>query len=136
VRAAALFVTVLGVPGCGRSAITAARIETALQTTFANLVELQFSQTKLPAPAFAVTAICRNRQTGSDAGAGEWTCLLVWQGPGREMFRDTYDVVVATDGCYTATAGGEHSAALAVKAPDGSVVNNLLSNFEGCFDTM
>src|SRR5262245_21587705 len=96
--------------GCGASPITSSRIEPAIETTFANLVELQVSMLKLPAmmaPDFAVTAICRKQMTGSDRGAGDWTCALVWQGPNRQTLRDTYDLFVATDGCYTATVSGE-----------------------------
>ena len=124
--------------GCGGSPITAARIQTAVETTFANLVELQVSLLKLPpmrAPELAVTAICRNLLTGKDSGSGEWTCALVWQGPGREMLRDTYDVFVATDGCYTARVSGETLGGPTIKSPDGRAVKNLLYTFEGCFDT-
>src|SRR5215510_14171640 len=95
---------------CGSSPITPARIETALQTTFANLVELQVARMNLPplaAPDFAVTAICRKQTPDNNAGAGDWSCTLVWQGPNRETMRDTYDLFVATDGCYTATVAGE-----------------------------
>src|SRR4029453_16078809 len=96
--------------GCGHSPITSKRIEPALETTFANLVELQVSRLRLPpmrAPDFAVTAICRRLTAGSDAGAGEWTCTIVWQGPDRRTLRDTYDLTVQTDGCYSASVSGE-----------------------------
>src|SRR5262245_31954477 len=124
--------------GCGKSAITSNRIEAALEATFANLVELQVSRLKLPpmaAPEFAVTAICRNELTGRDWGSGDWTCALVWQGPGREMLHDTYDLFVGTDGCYTARAAGEGLGGPTLQAPDGTYVKNLLYTFEGCFDT-
>src|SRR5262245_64262071 len=80
-------VAVLVVSGCGGSPVTSARIEAAMETTFANLAELQASRMKLPmsAPEFAVTAICRNQLTGTEAGSGEWICAIVWQGPTREM---------------------------------------------------
>ena len=124
--------------GCGASPISAVRIENAIQTTFANLVELQVSRLglpPLPAPDFAVTAICR-RQTGADSGSGDWTCTMVWQGPDRRTLRDTYDLFVGTDGCYTATASGENLGGPTLKAADGRAVRNLLYSFEGCFDTM
>ncbi len=125
--------------GCGQSPITPARIEPALEATFANLVELQVSRLRLPpiaAPDFAVTAICRKQLAGANAGAGDWTCSLVWQGPNRQTVRDTYDLFVATDGCYTATVTGESLGGPILKASDGSDVRNLLYTFEGCFDTM
>ena len=137
----------IALSGCGSSPITPKRIETALETTFANLVELQVARLHLKpmtAPDFAVTAICGKQATGNNAGArpeqsrgaGDWTCALVWQGPDRRMLRDTYDLFVATDGCYTATAAGENLGGPTLKASDGRDVRNLLYTFEGCFDTM
>jgi hypothetical protein len=123
---------------CGHSPITSSRIETAIQTTFANLVELQVSRLGLPpmpAPDFAVTAICRKQPSGADAGAGEWACTLVWQGPDRRTLRDTYDLTVGTDGCFAASVSGESLGGPTLKAADGRTVRNLLYAFEGCFDT-
>ena len=125
--------------GCGASPITSKRIEAAIERTFANLVDLQVSRLglpPLPAPDFAVTAICRKQITGSDTGAGEWSCTLVWQGPDRRMLRDTYDLAVATDGCYKATVAGESLGGPTLKTQYGRPVKNLLYTFEGCFDTM
>jgi hypothetical protein len=125
--------------GCGYSPITSSRIEPALETTFANLVELQASRLRLPpmrAPDFAVTAICRRSTAGREVGAGEWTCTIVWQGPDRRTLRDTYDLVVNTDGCYTASVSGESIGGPILTASDGSKIRNLLHTFEGCFDTM
>src|SRR5262245_13407427 len=138
-RCAAAGIAAAALVGCGSSPITPTRIETALQTTFANLVALQLSRLNLPpiaAPDFAVTAICRKQTPGTNSGAGDWTCALVWQGPNREMLRDTYDLFVATDGCYTAMAEEESLGGPMLKAPDGRDVKNLLYSFEGCFNTM
>ena len=134
-----LALTAVAALGCGNSPITSARIEPAIERTFANLVELQVARLKMPpvmAPEFAVTAICRNQTTGSDSGAGDWMCTLVWQGPQRQTLRDTYDLFVATDGCYTATVSGETLGGPTLKATDGTYVKNLLYTFEGCFDTL
>ncbi len=138
IRAAVAAIAALAASGCGQSPITSTRIETAIQTTFANLVELQVARLRLPpvtAPDFAVTAICRKQVAGAEAGAGEWACTLVWQGPDRRTLRDTYDLLVTTDGCYTATVSGESLGGPTLKASDGSPVRNLLYAFEGCFDT-
>jgi hypothetical protein len=124
---------------CGPSAITAERIERAIEPTFANLVEVQVAWLKIrpmTASDVDVTASCRRLIAGSDAGAGEWVCRLRWLGPDRQPLRDTFDVVVATDGCYTATAEGEQLGGVTLRASDGRVVRNLLHTFEGCFDTM
>ena len=89
----------------------------------------------MAASDFAVTASCRKLLAGSQAGAGDWECRLVWQSPDRQTQHDTYDLFVATDGCYTATATGENLSGPALKTRDGHDVRNLLYTFEGCFDT-
>jgi hypothetical protein len=123
--------------GCGTSPITSTRIERALETTFANLVELQVSRMGLrpmTAPDFAVTAICRRQADKQYGGSGEWNCTLVWQGPDRKTLRDTYDLVVATDGCFSATVAGENLGGPTLKTQDGRQVKNYLYAFESCFD--
>jgi hypothetical protein len=122
--------------GCGASPITSNRIEASIQTTFANLVELQVARMGLPprgAPDFAVTAICRKQTGGDNVGAGDWACTLVWQGPDRRTLRDTYDLTVTTNGCYTASGAGENLGGPTLRTGDGRQVKNLLYAFEGCF---
>jgi len=123
---------------CGPSPITPARVEAAVERTFANLIELQISRLgmrPMSAPDFEVTAICRRQVAGSDAGSGDWACTIVWQSPERRTLRDTYDLFVSTDGCYTASASGESLGGPILKTTDGTAVRNLLYVFEGCFDT-
>ena len=139
-RALATFATVAAI-GCAPSPITSARIDRAIEPTFANLVHVQLSRLGLPPMAASdikVTANCHKVSTGSSVtGAGEWVCTLVWQRPNRQTLRDTYDLSVATDGCYTATVDGAegHLGGPTLKASDGNDVRNLLYTFEGCFDT-
>jgi hypothetical protein len=124
--------------GCGPSPITSTRIEAAIGTTFANLVELQVSRLGLPPVAaadLAVTANCRKQVAGVRAGAGEWVCTLLWQGPGHRTLRDTYDLIVTTEGCYSAAVEGKSVGGPSLTAVDGTTVRNLLFAFEGCFDT-
>jgi hypothetical protein len=139
-RGAFAAVTTVGVLGCGPSPITSARIEGAIAPTFANLVQLQLSRVGL-APVTAsnitVTASCRKAVPGSsETGSGEWVCALLWYGPNRRALRDTYDLAVGTDGCYTASIEGanENLGGPTITTADGSV-RNLLYAFEGCFDT-
>jgi hypothetical protein len=135
---AAAILAAVSLAACGRSPITPKRIEAAVESTFANLVDLQVSRLKLaplPPPDFAVTAICRKQAAGSDTGAGDWTCTIVWQGPNRQTLRDSYDLSVGTDGCYSAAVEGDALGASTLKASDGTPVKNLLHAFEGCFDT-
>ena len=134
----AVAIGMLAASGCGQSPITPMRIERAIETTFANLVELQVSRLgihPMRAQDFPVTAICRRPAGGNDSGSGEWACTITWQGPDRKTLRDTYDLFVATDGCYTASVSGESLGGPTLKATDGTVVRNLLYVFEGCFDT-
>lgn len=122
--------------GCG-PAITAVRIERAIGPTFTNLVRLQMTFLDLPplsAADIGVRTSCR-RLLGDAAGSGEWTCVLVWQGPDRRRLRDTYELFVTTDGCYTATASVEALGGPTLKSESGHEVRNLLYAFEGCFDT-
>jgi hypothetical protein len=134
-------VTTVAVFGCGPSPITSARIDRAIEPTFANLVHVQLSRLGLPSMAASdikVTASCRKVVAGNGAaGAGDWVCTLSWQRPNRQTLRDTYDLSVATDGCYTATVDSAegHLGGPTLKASDGSDVRNLLYTFEGCFDT-
>jgi hypothetical protein len=141
-RVALAAVTAVAVSGCGRSSITSARIEAAIAPTFANLVHVQLARVGLPPVAAAdikVAATCRRLVPGRGAtGSGEWVCTLVWYGPNAQAVADTYDLFVATDGCYTATADSAeaHLGGPTIKALDGRTVRNVLFAFDGCFDTM
>jgi hypothetical protein len=124
--------------GCGPSPIAPGRIEAAIEPTFANLAHVQFSWLGLPPMAasdFAVTASCSRLLQGSNAGAGDWRCRLAWKGPDGQTLHDAYDLVVTSDGCYTATAAEDNLGGPTLKARDGRDVRNLLYAFEGCFDT-
>ena len=123
---------------CAGSPITTKRIEGAIAPTFANLVTAQVSSLRLPpvtASELHVIANCRRPMAGANTGAGEWVCALDWHGPNRQTFRDAYDLVVNTDGCYTATVATESLGGPTLKTSDGREVRNLLYTIEGCFDT-
>ena len=132
-------VAAAAVSGCGTSPITSARIEGAIEPTFANLIHVQLSWLGLPPVAASdieVTASCRKMVAGSSTGGtGNWECRLAWQVPNRQLLRDAYDLFVATDGCYTASITGESLGGPTLTAQDGRDVRNLLYTFEGCFDT-
>ena len=132
-------VTTVAVVGCGSSPITSARIEEALAPTFANLVHVQVSwlgMTPVAASDVTVTASCRRLVVGGGAaGAGEWVCSLMWEVPERGTLFDEYDLLVNTDGCYTAMVDGPQLGGPTLKSADGREVRNLLYTFEGCFDT-
>jgi hypothetical protein len=135
-------VTAVGMCACGASPITPSRIEQAIAPTFANLVQLQVSWLGLASMAaaqFNVTASCRKAKMSagaSNAGSGDWTCTLRWKGPDGQALRDTFELFVTSDGCYTATAAGETLGGPTLRSPDNREVRNLLYAFDGCFDTM
>ena len=132
----------VGMSACGASPITPPRIEQAIAPTFANLVQVQVSWLGLApmaAAQFNVTASCRKAKMsagGSNTGSGDWTCTLRWQGPDGQTLRDTFELFVTSDGCYTATAAAEALGGPTLKASDNREVRNLLYAFDGCFDTM
>jgi hypothetical protein len=133
-----LAIASFGAFGCGSSPLVPARIEAALATTFANLVHVQVScmgLAPMAASDFGVRASCRKLLEGNNAGSGDWVCTILWQGPDRQPLRDTYDVFVTIDGCYTATIEGETLGGPTLRTRDGREVKNLLHTFEGCFDT-
>ena len=126
-------------PGCGASPITNTRLEASIAPTFANLVHVQLERAGLatiPAAEIKVNARC-TRAGGGVSGAGEWVCAIVWFGPNRQLLRDTYDVSVGIDGCYTASVDAAETelGGPVIKTPDGRSVRNLLYRFDGCFDT-
>ena len=133
--------TAILVAGCGPSPIASSRIEKAIAPTFANLVQLQISRIGLSPVAardIKVVASCRKAvpETGA-TGAGDWICVLDWYGPNRKVLRDTYDLVVDADGCYTATVEGAEAGlgGPTIVTQGGATVRNLLYAFDGCFDT-
>jgi hypothetical protein len=140
-RVGALAVAAILAAGCGPSAIASSRIEQAIAPTFANLVQVQISRIGLPpvvARDIRVVASCRKAvpETGA-TGAGDWVCVLDWYGPNRKVLRDTYDLAVGADGCYTAMAEGAEAGigGPTIMTQGGATVRNLLYAFDGCFDT-
>jgi len=123
--------------GCGKSPITSTRIETAVAPTFGHLVPLQLSRLGLPAvPASDIKVIAACHRADFTSGAGDWVCTLDWYGPNGIPLRDTYDLSVGTDGCYTAAVdrGEGHLGGPTNVASDGRILRNLLYTFDGCFD--
>jgi hypothetical protein len=125
--------------GCDLRGVTANKIEDAMAPTFANLVQLQESKLGLP-PVEAVTlqamARCRKVGPGDETrGGGNWICSVLWVFPGyKGPLRDTYDLSVTSDGCYTATSEEGHFGGPTLTTRDGAKVANLLYAFDGCFD--
>ena len=129
-------------PGCGPSRITASRIESAVAQTFANLVHVQGERMDLPpvdASSLHPSATCHKVGAGRDGdGGGNWVCSITWLAPGRRTpLRETYDLSVTMDGCYTATADAAetHVGGPTLTTQHGTTIVNPLYAFDGCFDT-
>ena len=126
---------------CGSSAVTRTRVERAVASTFANLVQVQLERMRLgplPPPGIRVAANCRRMTPGrGDTGSGQWACALTWSGPNHTRLVDGYDVAVSADGCYTASVGaGEGNlGGPTIPAPDGTPIRNVLYAFDGCLDS-
>ena len=125
--------------GCGASAVTEDRVERAIAPVFANLVHVQLQRMGLPdmpVSALRTTASCY-RLGGGHEGTGDWACMVVWSGPNGTTLRDSYEVTVNANACFTATLSGSAEAQLGgpvVTTQEGRPVRNLLYAFDGCFD--
>ncbi len=126
--------------GCGSGdGITASKIEDAVGPTFANLVRLEQSMLGLPpidASLLRAYAHCHKVGPGEvTRGGGNWQCTVVWAFPGNKgPLRDSYDLSVTADGCYTATTDEGHLGGPTLTTRDGTKVANVLYAFDGCFD--
>jgi len=61
-------------------------------------------------------------------------CTLIWQGPDRRTLRDSYDLFVATGGCFDAAVAGENLGGPTLKGAGPGEVKNHPYAFESCFD--
>lgn len=140
-KARALLVAVIAaaLAGCQASVVTEARVERAIAPVFASLVHLQLQRMGLPdvpVSALRTTASCY-RLAGGHQGTGDWACTIVWSGPNGATLRDTYEVTVGANACFTAVLSGSGEAQLGgptVTTQEGRQVRNLLYAFDGCFD--
>jgi ABC-2 type transport system permease protein len=126
---------------CRPAVVSKTKLEAAFAPTFANLIQTEEAMLGSPnvdARAFRASASCDRTGPGPSAsvGGGHWVCTVSWSIPGRGALRDTYDVTVTPDACFTATAEGEsaHVGGPTIKTPAGTSVPNLLYAFDGCFD--
>jgi hypothetical protein len=126
---------------CHGTNIDTSRVERAMGITFANLVEVQerlMGAPAISAEALHASATCHRTGPGARAtGSGDWSCTVAWGVPGRRgALRDTYELSITGDGCFTASADATeaHVGGPTLKTPKGETVPNLLYVFNGCFD--
>ena len=126
--------------GLGPTAITATRVQNALNDTFDNLTILQQQELGRQVPAglsLSSLAVCkRHGAKGSGSGPGDgWVCTVkIIQPPPRADTIDvTYDVRVRSNGCYTAEGPESFIGQRTLPGTRGTL--NPLFQFDGCFDT-
>jgi ABC-2 type transport system permease protein len=122
------------------SGITAARLESSANTSFANLASLQQQLLGRLVPrglSLPSRAHCRRRggRAGTTGPGGDWGCSIVIAIPPPHV--DTvdvhYDVTVRPNGCYTASGPETFLGQRLLPGRNGTV--NPLFEFDGCFDT-
>jgi hypothetical protein len=128
-----------GLAGCGGPPFTAAELENALQSTFANLYAQQ--QTILGHPGATAVwagpgASCRPAGGPGSGGAGlNWACTVTWRAWNGAVTSADYDVEVRPEGCYTATGPASVVGPSRLPRPGGGTTLNPLLIFDGCFPT-
>jgi hypothetical protein len=141
-RVAALVVPLL-VMGGGALALTtggdlsAGRLQSSIAGTFANLFVDQ--QTLLGRPGLsaeavtATTSCARHGSSSPGRGAGDdWTCVVQWHGAGA-LRAAVYDVLLRTNGCYTATGPPTAVGPAMLTTTSGRLQPNPIHEFDGCF---
>ncbi|HTA35776.1 MAG TPA: ABC transporter permease, partial [Solirubrobacteraceae bacterium] len=144
VGACAVAIVVLGLAGgLGPVAITKARLEASMSSTFQKLTLLQQRELGRALPSSARLNLHTRcyRHAGSSEGPGDdWSCTItvLRAQPGAEPFRSTpvtYDMSVKSEGCYKGQAPPSFVGQQTMTdVRHDSVVNPLYSIY-GCFDT-
>lgn len=140
---AALIVVLGAATSLGPVAVTQARLEGSISSTFNKLTALQqqeLGRTVAKGAKLSLHTICA-RHAGQSQGPGDdWTCTMtvITPLPGSEPFLTTpviYDVSVKSDGCYKAEAPPSFVGQQLMSAPNRRSIVNPLYTIYGCFDT-
>ena len=127
------------VAGCGGRPFTAAELQTAFASTFANLYAQQ--QTVLGHPGVTASwaapdAACRPAGGPGSGGTGhDWTCTVTWRAWNGSVTSADFDLETRAEGCYTATGPAPVVGPGRLSRPGGGDVVNPLLAFDGCFPT-
>lgn len=126
--------------GCGNDGVTRARVEDAVEPTFANLFVLaqaQHGHREAIASMHTRAQCVRGDGSAAAKGAGaDWTCNLTWTQSGGVPAGAAYSLTIQPNGCYTAEGDGpaDLNRSPTIVALDGKTVTNPLWGFDGCFD--
>ena len=126
----------------GGTAITKARLERSLPTTFANQYVQQarlLGHQGITAASLHAKAMCeKGGPDMPDNGPGsDWICLVGWTDPNVPMPPEGYgkfEITVHGNDCYTAGGPSKLVGFQTINDKRGRTVNNPVYEFDGCFD--
>jgi ABC-2 type transport system permease protein len=140
---AALIVVLGAATSLGPVAVTQARLEASISSTFEKLTVLQqreLGRSVAKGAKLKLHTLCA-RHAGKSQGPGDdWTCTLtvITALPGSEPFLTTpviYDVSAKSDGCYKADAPPSFVGQQLMSVAHGRSVVNPLYTIYACFPT-
>jgi len=137
-RLAALALAVVVLGGCGGE-VTAPRLEASLATSVLHRYALQQHVIGLAgfSPAgLGSAATCRRTSSRTPLrGAGQdWVCTVRFTATGRAPAAATFAVPARPDGCYAASGPAGTVGPATLRTAAGTLVENPLAAFDGCFD--
>ena len=126
----------------GDSAVTKARLERSVPTTFSRQyvawTHLQ-GRHDVTVQSMHAKAMCEKGGASTpDIGPGsDWNCLVSWSDPEVPMPPEGYgklELNVHTNDCYTAGSSAKLTGVQTMTDKNGKTVNNPVYEFDGCFD--
>ncbi len=120
--------------GCGSPGVTSTRLQDSVGVSFQRLYVLQQRELGHRVPAPDRSAACVRNGSAALTGAGSWTCTVHFPYPDGHVQPLSFDVEVASIGCYTASGPPAVVGQLKLQATNGAAVTNPLFAFDGCFD--
>jgi hypothetical protein len=100
--AATVAAALLLLAGCSTGGADRASVEQAVRTTFAHRWAAAAPGPTPRADDAGTAATCASA-SGTDRGAGDWSCALSWVGLDGLAHTAEYDLQVSTDGCFRAS---------------------------------
>jgi ABC-2 type transport system permease protein len=136
---AALIIILAAAGSLGGVAITRARLEASITTTFNRLTRLQQEELGRAVAGQAALndrTICRRRSGQSEGPGDDWNCAIAIATPRAGQLETVgYDVSAESDGCYKANAPTSFVGEQMMSNARGHSVVNPLFTIYGCFDT-
>jgi hypothetical protein len=127
-------VPAVALAGCSQVTIDAARVQSAVGSTFTRLYALQQREVGHAGPPPVVRTSCAKGGQATATGAGDdWSCVVLLYPSDGAIVNAPYDVQVKADGCFTATGPPGVVGQQTVQDTSGRTVTNPIYQFDGCF---